>query len=132
MAKDEMVKQTGSQVDNYDVKPTQFPVKSKTGAHGSSSGKDQMVVQSGNQGYPRHNQDGCCGPKGSGTPSIWGNEASIGPIQKNGGESDTSNLTAVSIPCSVNLVSGHIEAKGYSQTPVKEVPQGDVTIQPRN
>lgn len=136
---DEMVKQTIQQVDTYHAKPSEFPIKGggggksvsdqSSGGHGSSSGHDEMTHASCG---PRHLQDGGPGASGAGTPSIWGHEASVGPIEKNSGEGGSDGLSTVSTPETVNLVTGHIEVAGYSATPVHETPEKHTPIPPRN
>jgi len=135
--KDKMVDLGANQTNPYEAKPQDFKnggdkdaVSKQNGPHGMAEGKDAMATLAVNQCGPRHIQDGGPGAAGSGTPSIWGKEAGIGSIMQNSGEGD--GQSSVSAPESVNLMTGHIEVAGYSQTPIKEVPEKDVKIQPRN
>ncbi len=137
--KDQMVKQGIQQVDNYHAKPSEFPIKGggggksvggqEAGGHGSSQGHNEMTKASCS---PRHLQDGGPGASGAGTPSIWGHEASIGPIEKNNGEGGSDGLSSISTPETVDFVSGKIRVAGYSETPVHETPEKNTPIPPRN
>ena len=135
--KDSLVSQGHDQVDNYMVKPSDFPVKPVTaftgqsGGHGMAEGKDQLVADSENQCGPRHVEDEGPGSHGAGTPSGWssggrsGKVASNFPVSKGGaGEGGTS----VNSPYSVNLMTGEFECSGYSKTKVGEIGQHDVHI----
>lgn len=140
-SKNDLVSQTPMQHDPYRAKPSDFPVSGSdkldgqgSGAHGFSSGKDELAKQSPNQIGPRHVEDGGPGPKGSGTPTSWqsggrsGTVASNFPVGKNSGESN-SGASSLSISESINLQTGKIQ--GPSQTRVGEVPESKVHIPSR-
>jgi hypothetical protein len=137
--KDDLVPMTPMQFDPYKTKGSDFPVADvddatgQSGAHGTAEGTDMLASQSENQCGPRHLEDGGPGPKGSGSPTSWesggrsGKIASAFPVRVNKGEANQEG-GEISIPESVNLATGMIEAKGYSQTRVKEVPEGKASI----
>jgi hypothetical protein len=137
--KDQMVPMTPMQFDPYKTKGSDFPVTDvdegtgQGGAHGTAEGTDMLASQSENQCGPRHLEDGGPGPKGSGTPTSWesggrsGKIASAFPVRVSKGEANQEG-GETSIPESVNLATGMIEAKGYKATKVGEVHEGKVSI----
>ena len=126
-AKNSLVDLTDPQRDNYRVKGSDFPAKVKGAQGASKDAQDKLVPQSTEQKYARHNADDGAGISGAGTPSKWGDEGRAFSVQTNKGEGSES-AKSVSIPESVDLVSGRISAKGYKSTPVMEVEQADVSL----
>jgi|HubBroStandDraft_1064217.scaffolds.fasta_scaffold46725_2 hypothetical protein len=136
--KDDLVPQSPMQHDPYKAKPGDFPVTEveeftgQGGPHGKAEGANELASYSVNQCGPRHIEDSGPG-SGSGTPTSWesgGRAAGVKsafPIKVNKGESNQEG-GEISIAESINLSTGHIEAKGYSQTRVKEVPEGKAHI----
>jgi hypothetical protein len=112
--------------DPYAVRGSDFPNKGGSGM-GDKPGHDELTKESMLQEMPRHNADDGPGDSGAGTPSIWGKEGKGFAAMQNKGEGDMP-ATAVAIPESVDFVTGKIMCKGYSQTPVDEVGQSNVSI----
>jgi hypothetical protein len=137
--KDDLVPLTPMQHDPYKAKGTDWPVADvdeatgQGGAHGTAEGANMLASYSENQCGPRHIEDGGPGSSGAGTPSDWNSGgraarvASNFPIKTNKGEANQVG-GEISIPESINLATGMIEAKGYKQTRVKEVPEALVSI----
>jgi hypothetical protein len=90
----------GGNLENpRDSKPSDYSAVGPSGAAGTSSGAGQLVKQTFNQEGPRHSSDG-----GENTPSNWGEagkEYSVGRASE--------GSTSISIPESVNLITGHVE-----------------------
>ena len=129
---DKLVPLTIGEGDPYRVKGSDFPNKGGSGM-GSKVGHDDLLSESELQCGPRHNEDGGMGDGGYGTPTQWNSggrspKVSAGfPVGKNKGEGDESP-SKVSIPEGVDLISGKLTCSGYSETPVDETPQANVSI----
>jgi hypothetical protein len=115
--KDSLVSLNPAQVDNYTVKPSQFP---SSGKGQMAEGKDQLCSQGEYQSSPRCEQDDGMGSSGAGTPSNWGKGGTGFKIERNKGEGESAP-SAISDRCSVDLVTGKITVKGYAETKVDEV-----------
>jgi hypothetical protein len=139
---DQLVSQTPMQHDPYKARGEDFPVKEvddatgQGGPHGTAEGANMLASYSVNQCGPRHVEDSGPGKHGSGTPTDWesGGRAAVVarnfPIKQNKGESNEEG-GETSVAEYVNLQTGAIEAKGYSETRVKEVPEAKVKIPSR-
>jgi hypothetical protein len=116
-AKDTLISQSPTQVDNYEVKPSSFP---SSGSAQSASGKDELCRLSENQCSPRHTQD-----DGDLTPSNWAkNVFTVGRSTAEEGKN-------LSDPNSVDLATGKITVGGYSATRVGEVGDRNARIPSR-
>lgn len=129
---DKLIEQYPTQMDPYRVRGTDFPNKGGSGA-GPKPGHDDLLSESELQTGPRHNEDAGAGEGGYGTPTQWNSggrspKVSAGfPVSKNKGEDDEPS-TSVSIPESVDLISGKLTCSGYKETPADETPQANVSI----
>jgi hypothetical protein len=133
-AKNSLVDLTDPQRDTYRVRGSDFSktsvraVDGAGGEHGEGMGPHNVLVgQTETQRKARHNADSGAGESGYGTPSVWGKEGEAFAVQKNKGEG-SSPATDVAIAEGVDLVSGRIMAKGYSNTPVDEVEEQKVSL----
>lgn len=121
-----LVQLTAPEMDTYRVRGSDFPNHGGTGM-GDKPGHDELTKESMLQEMPRHNADDGPGESGAGTPSMWGKEGKGFSVAKNKGEGDIP-AKDVMIAESVNMVTGKLECKGYSETPVDEVPESSVSI----
>ena len=106
---DEMVSQSIEQKDPYRAKASDFPYKSHVSVdaqsglpHGTAEGKDKLATSMCES--PRQLES-----DGDLTPSVWGKGGKAFKVETNGGESDDSSPSKVSIPHSVNFVTGQVE-----------------------
>ena len=129
---DKLIVLTVAESDPYRIKGSDFPNHGGTGM-GGKVGHDDLLSESELQVGPRHNEDGGAGEGGYGTPTQWNSggrspKVSAGfPVAKNKGEAEESSVS-VSIPEGVDLISGKLTCASYKETPVDEVPQGNVSI----
>ena len=133
MAKNDLEKQTSSQVDPYYVKGSDFSVKKVSAGHGQSSDasgeKDSLAKLSHNQESPRDVEDADyegSGSKENEEDSMADRARSVASNFKVG--KGSNDAKSVSIPESVDLGSGDIEVSGYKKTAVKEVAEKHVSI----
>lgn len=123
---DALVPLTAPELDTYRVRGSDFPNAGGTGM-GSKPGHDELVKESELQEYPRYNADDGAGESGAGTPSVWGKEGKGFDASRNKGEGDMP-AKDVMIAEGVDLVSGKLTCRGYSETPVDEVAEASVSI----
>lgn len=123
---DQLVPLTAPEMDTYRVRGDDFPYSGGKGV-GDKPGHDELVKESELQEYPRYNADDGPGESGAGTPSTWGKEGKGFEVSRNKGEGSVA-AKDVSIPESVNMVTGKLECAGYKETVVDEVPEASVSI----
>ena len=128
-AKNKLVGQSDYQKDPYRVKGEDFPVKTvsaftgQSGAHGTSSGRNELARYNVNQEGPRHvEDDGPMTPVPGDRGSKVASNFSIG-INQGEGEGDTGE---VGISEMIDLQTGHIV--GGNTGVVQYVPQNNVTV----